>query len=935
MSVTDAREEVGLSFWPMSSSYPVTRPELEARKMLRQITSGRKQETEVVLKTNPPDSEESNTRKKEEGLCNIYSLCCLEQPESEPSEVDDVDGLAEDVLRPLVKLLFLKILLVDIGISLGDVTTDLLQGLSLVFDAEWNVQWNTYHYGLAVLGVMWIPGLVVLLHQASGAANYRILPRESHWSVNFILGCLFLLCFPLVPTILYLRLLLSKRAFRTSQEKLIFLQQEATSHEVKAIAGALESPLELILLLWMLLRGILQLPWDQTLASSCVGDSLGRVACLPSLPVASIIFSLLSILKTLCDLNISPIISSMNEAHSLTKLSYSWQLMAQFGPFFVCNVLFRTAAFAFIITFLDYWAIIPMTLVLLLNLVHTTLVSSDSLRDEDTNDIEFPEQTDNENPDRMLNGNGGSRSSCSQEEDKLHSMPMPILLNSFLSILLPIAYSPNTRGTSVPRGKIGTQVENLSRRQARILRSQALMMNTCTLIVVAVIYCLVTHTSTFNYRSNILTPWWFKMAFSYQLLLYTLSLPLSWFMVFQLVRKDPQNQPAVPIVGTRSRHPTDQSTRVSLQSASSRLVTEEEGPAQLGLQVVISLLITLLLVAPSIVGIILFKTLDNNGYQLLQVKEQEDGLLHRHLTHLTSLNPVWTPAPVASSFTVGCGEEKNLKNSVLLVNLSIPECRRLHRRMTPGLFGSEQPRAVVILDDTPETGWRVSSPPSPLQMDPSLPVFTAKILDWGHEWRAGKVGVVREKDVLVTSELSCSEAREVLIGEAGYGARCARRKKLDEDGRITESRCVKTTCSKHGLPCHPPEVKEQSYECKTNLSVPEFHSYPASTLDLIKFRFSDSKDSAICCIDETHYKQYYGRDCLKLGSEVNPECRFSSEFALYPCSDERLQKNSKFCKVPDLNCVIQISYKSLCGGTQKIPCDLHNVDCKKSSNTSN
>ena len=932
MSAT-VREEVGLSFWPMSSSYPVTRPELEARKMLRQITSRRKQETEVVLKTESPNPEESTTHKKEKGLCNIYSLCCLEQPESEPSEVDDVDGLAEDVLRPLVKLLFLKILLVDIGISLGDVMTDLLQGLSLVFDAEWNVQWSTYHYGLAVLGVMWIPGLVVILHQVSGGAKYKILPNKRHWLVNFILGCLFLLCFPLVPTILYLRLLLSKRAFRTSQEKLIFLQQEATSHEVKAIAGALESPLELILLLWMLLRGILQLPWDQTLASSCVGDSLGRVACFPSLPMASIIFSLLSILKTLCDLNISPIISSMNEAHSVVKLSYSWQLMAQLGPFFVCNALFRTAAFAFIITFLDYWAIIPITLVLLLNLVHTTLVSSDSHTEEGAKDIEFPEQPDNENPSGILNGD--SRSSCSQEEDKLLSRPMPILLNSFLSILLPIAYSPHTHGVSGPRGKIGTQVENLSRRQARILRSQALMVNTCTLIVVVVVYCLVTHTSTFNYRSNILTPWWFKMAFSYLLLLYALSLPLSWFMEFQLVRKVSQNPPAESIVGTRSRHPTDQSTRVSVHSASSHLVTEEDGPAQLGLQVFISLLITLLLVAPSIVGIILFKTLDNNGYQLLQVKEQEDGLLHRHLTHLTSLNPGWRPAPVASSFIVGCDEEKKLKNSVLLVNLSVPECRRLHRRMTPGLFGLEQPRAVIILDDTPETGWRVSSPASPVQMDPSLPVFSAKIVDWSQEWAASKVSVVREKEILAPSEFSCSEDRDVFIGEASYGERCKRRKKLDKDGRIMEKRCVKTTCSKYGMPCHPPEVKEQSYECKTNLSVPVFKNYPSSTLHQMKFQFNDSKDSSICCIDETHYKQYHGRHCLKLGSVINPKCKFSSEFALYPCSEEQLQKNSKFCKIPNLNCIVQISYKSLCGGTQMIPCNVNNVDCKKSSNTSN
>ena len=786
------REEVGLSFWPMSSSYPVTRPELEARKMLRKITTSRKQETEVVLNTNLPDSEQSNTKKK--GCCNIFSLCCLEQPEPK-SSVDDVDGLDEDLLGPLVKLLFLKILLVDIGISLGDVLTDLLQGLSLLFDAEWNIQWSTYHYGLAVLGVLWIPGLAVLSYQASGAANYKILTKERHWLGNFFVGLLFLLCFPLVPTILYIRLLLYKRAFRTSKEKLVFLQQEATSHEVKAIAGALESPLEVILLLWLLLRGILKLS-STGIDSSCIGDSLGRAACFPSLPVASIIFSLLSVLKTLCDINISPIISSMNEAHSVVKLSYNWQLMAQFGPFFVCNVQFRTVAFAFIVTFLDFWTIIPLILVLLLNLVHTTLVCSDSPKEEDTKDPE--QQEDNNDPGSILDRvtedrtvEDDCRSSCSQDEEKLLSRPIPILLSSVLCILLPIAYSPHTHGTSGPRGKLGAHVEIWARIQARILRSQALVVNTCTLIVVIVIYCLVNHTSSFNYKSNILTPWWFKIVFSYLLLLYTLCLPLSWFMEFPIVRRDPKNQPAEAIE-TRSRHPTDQSSRVSVHSASSRLVSEEEGPAQLGFQVTISLLITFLVVTPSIVGTILFKTQDNNGYQALQVKEQDGGLLHRHLTHLTIINPGWRPAPVANSFIVGCDGKEKLKNSVLLVNFSIPECRRLYRRMTPGLFGLNQPRAVVILDDTPETGWRVSSPPNnQVLMDPSLPVFSAKVVDWSQGWRASRVEIVRENERLAPSEFSCSEDRDVFIGEARYYEKCNRMKRLHEDGRITETR---STC---------------------------------------------------------------------------------------------------------------------------------------------
>ena len=182
----------------------------------------RKHDTEVVLKTedkNLTDPEETWS----ERVSSMIPDCCAPLPETGTDDVDEVDGLAEDVLRPLVKLVFLKILLVDIGISLGDMVTDLLQGLSLVFDQDWNVQWNTYHYGLGVLGVMWLPGLVALLHQASGEARYTLLPVGQHWLVTLSMGLIVFLCFPLLPTFFYFRVLTTKKRFRTSHEKLVSL----------------------------------------------------------------------------------------------------------------------------------------------------------------------------------------------------------------------------------------------------------------------------------------------------------------------------------------------------------------------------------------------------------------------------------------------------------------------------------------------------------------------------------------------------------------------------------------------------------------------------------------------------------------------------------------------------------------------------------------
>ena len=87
---------------------------------------------------------------------------------------------------------------------------------------------------------------------------------------------------------------------------------------------------------------------------------------------------------------------------------------------------------------------------------------------------------------------------------------------------------------------------------------------------------------------------------------------------------------------------------------------------------------------------------------------------------------------------------------------------------------------------------RVSSPPNnQVLMDPSLPVFSAKVVDWSQEWRASRVEIVRENERLAPSEFSCSEDRDVFIGEARYYEKCNRMKRLHEDGRITETR---STC---------------------------------------------------------------------------------------------------------------------------------------------
>ena len=165
------RHVQGLDNWPMVASYPQDCGEREFRQLVRNMeemdkmeetkTMEGKKDTSVTLEINNKtfDDKEKNSNSFLDWLCTS-----VEEKEAQPADIDDVDGRAEEILKPLVRLIFMKTLLVDIGISVGDVLTDLTQGMNLVFDYNWNIQWTTFHYRLVVIGIVWLLVIPVFIH---------------------------------------------------------------------------------------------------------------------------------------------------------------------------------------------------------------------------------------------------------------------------------------------------------------------------------------------------------------------------------------------------------------------------------------------------------------------------------------------------------------------------------------------------------------------------------------------------------------------------------------------------------------------------------------------------------------------------------------------------------------------------------------------------
>ena len=145
-----------------------------------------------------------------------------------------------------------------------------------------------------------------------------------------------------------------------------------------------------------------------------------RVLCLPSLPLANLAFGLLSLVKAMCvhdvdhemmmtmimmllpyqgnlyvsreqamsachsqpfaryDLNLYPLLSNLPPSLPLIQTSSS--ILLSVLPSLLATALFRISVFALMFTFLDYWALIPLLLLWLANLVIIALLGKPSPR---------------------------------------------------------------------------------------------------------------------------------------------------------------------------------------------------------------------------------------------------------------------------------------------------------------------------------------------------------------------------------------------------------------------------------------------------------------------------------------------------------------------------------------------------------------------------
>merc|ERR1711970_51142 len=274
-------------------------------------------------------------------------------------------------------LIVLKIIFVDIWTSLGDAITDFLQGFYLMFDFNDKFAWkgDTYHYGIIVLIACWVPGIVAVIHIMAFYRNEffglsKDLSKDFRKSRKKKFCLMIFLCFffyPFVPTLAYIVNLWhmngSKQPYNPQKAQLELFAR--VSH---SITGCIEAPFQLIMTSWLIMKGVLDIPWRTNLVNvDSLTDRFENQIPAFSIPMWTLCFSIIDILG--CSIQINIFNVYIGQLRDFKSAKRYLNLVGGHFPFFFHAVCFRILTFSFLLIYLDTKAGIPLFLIWLSNII--------------------------------------------------------------------------------------------------------------------------------------------------------------------------------------------------------------------------------------------------------------------------------------------------------------------------------------------------------------------------------------------------------------------------------------------------------------------------------------------------------------------------------------------------------------------------------------
>ena len=346
--------------------------------------------------------------------------------------------------------------------------------------------------------------------------------------------------------------------------------------------------------------------------------------------------------------------------------------------------------------------------------------------------------------------------------------------------------------------------EKLVSWQSRIYQRQVYCFNSVLIIVLLIILILVHSVPSFNYNTNVISSFWFLVTVTMLLVSGLISILLTSCLT----------RPSLLPASDDSARPDDSQREDSLSCR------------RLCLSSLSCLLSSALVLLPLLLSLLLYASLPASDPLLFLIKQEDGGRSGVDLAILTAF-PVQTNMMAGQTETIrgeiefNCyvGENSNFENKILIINSTKPRCKSL--LLEEGFYQKAKEakaRGIILLDDTPKSKWRVSSPygerfealiASPASDLPFLLVresdwrrFDSHFL-WLQRRRRDLILVWNDPSSLDLQEIfSCSDNRTVII-ESQEAAQhsCQDGKHFSPAGKISEKICVRGVCSVFGRDC--------------------------------------------------------------------------------------------------------------------------------------
>ena len=356
--------------------------------------------------------------------------------------------------------------------------------------------------------------------------------------------------------------------------------------------------------------------------------------------------------------------------------------------------------------------------------------------------------------------------------------------------------------------------DQLVKWQSSIYQRQVYFFNSILMIVLVVIFILVSAVPSFNYNTNVIDSSWFPICMSMMLLSGLIS-----------------------IVVTRCLSSQCDGDSSSADSDEPQSEDESLTYRRLSVSTVSCLLSFLLVLLPLLASLLLYAALPDSDPHLFLIKQENGGRSGVDLAIITAF-PVQANMMARQSqhvrgkieFDCYVGADSEFENKILIINSTKPKCKYLLQEDGFYLKAKEaKARAIILLDDTPKSNWRVSSPYGesfdPVFQSPAtdLPFLIVRESDWRRFdsyflWLERKnrdlILVWNDPSSLNLQQIfSCSDNQTVIIeSDEGPGSvsDCMAGKHLSSLGSLTEKVCVSGQCSVFGQNCLGSRFKEFS-----------------------------------------------------------------------------------------------------------------------------